>query len=73
MNSEHQDRKTEPASKATVLDLIIGKFASAEGKGGGEFYTPQCAVQVLVTCWNPTKAACSIGATVRAACSCNPK
>ena len=25
-----------------------GKFASAEGKGGDEFYTPQCVVQVLV-------------------------
>jgi type I restriction enzyme M protein len=32
-----------------------GKFASAEGKGGGEFYTPQCVVQVLVAMLEPYK------------------
>ena len=31
------------------------KFASAEGKGGGEFYTPQCVVQVLVAMLEPYK------------------
>ena len=31
-----------------VYEYFLGKFASAEGKGGGEFYTPQCVVQVLV-------------------------
>ena len=30
-------------------------FASAEGKGGGEFYTPQCVVQVLVAMLEPYK------------------
>ena len=32
-----------------------GKFASAEGKGGGEFYTPQCVVQLLVAMLEPYK------------------
>jgi len=31
-----------------VYEYFLDKFASAEGRGGGEFYTPQCVVQVLV-------------------------
>jgi len=31
-----------------VYEYFLGKFASGEGKGGGEFYTPQCVVQMLV-------------------------
>lgn len=31
-----------------VYEYFLGKFASAEGKGGGEFYTPQCVVELLV-------------------------
>jgi type I restriction enzyme M protein len=42
-----------------VYEYFLGKFASAEGKGGGEFYTPQCVVRRSSPCWNPTKAACS--------------
>jgi len=29
MNSEHQDGTTEPASKATVWDFVIGKSGGA--------------------------------------------
>lgn len=38
-----------------VYEYFLGKFASAEGKGGGEFYTPQCVVQVLVEMLEPYK------------------
>jgi type I restriction enzyme M protein len=38
-----------------VYEYFLGKFASAEGKGGGEFYTPQCIVQVLVAMLEPYK------------------
>src|ERR1035441_9749773 len=38
-----------------VYEYFLKKFASAEGKGGGEFYTPQCVVQVLVAMLEPYK------------------
>jgi len=31
-----------------VYEYFLSEFASAEGKKGGQFYTPQCVVQVLV-------------------------
>src|SRR5262245_56887178 len=31
-----------------VYEYFLGKFANAEGKGGGEFYTPQSVVKLLV-------------------------
>ena len=36
-------------------EYCLRKFASAEGKGGGEFYTPQCVVEVLVALLEPYK------------------
>jgi len=36
-----------------VYEYFLGRFASAEGKGGGEFYTPHCVVQVLVAMLEP--------------------
>jgi type I restriction enzyme M protein len=38
-----------------VYEYFLGKFANAKGKGGGEFYTPQCVVQVLVAMLEPYK------------------
>ncbi|MDZ7641454.1 MAG: class I SAM-dependent DNA methyltransferase [Desulfurivibrio sp.] len=38
-----------------VYEYFLGKFAAAEGKGGGEFYTPQCVVQLLVEMIEPYK------------------
>ncbi|MDV6318676.1 class I SAM-dependent DNA methyltransferase [Chromohalobacter sp. HP20-39] len=38
-----------------VYEYFLGKFAAAEGKGGGEFYTPQCVVQLLVEMLEPYK------------------
>jgi len=36
-----------------VYEYFLGRFAAAEGKGGGEFYTPQCVVQLLVNMIEP--------------------
>ncbi len=38
-----------------VYEYFLGHFAAAEGKGGGEFYTPQCVVQLLVQMIEPYK------------------
>ena len=36
-----------------VYEYFLSRFASAEGKGGGEFYTPQSVVQLLVEMLEP--------------------
>ncbi|MGL4393629.1 MAG: type I restriction-modification system subunit M [Brevinema sp.] len=36
-----------------VYEYFLGKFASQEGKGGGEFYTPACVVKTLVQMIEP--------------------
>ncbi|MCM3390234.1 type I restriction-modification system subunit M [Ureibacillus chungkukjangi] len=38
-----------------VYEYFLSKFASAEGKGGGEFYTPSTVVQLLVEMLQPYK------------------
>lgn len=38
-----------------VYEYFLGRFASAEGKGGGEFYTPQSVVKLLVAMIEPYK------------------
>ncbi len=38
-----------------VYEYFLGKFASAEGKAGGEFYTPQSVVRLLVEMIEPYK------------------
>ena len=38
-----------------IYEYFIGRFASAEGKGGGEFYTPQSIVKLLVKMLQPYK------------------
>ena len=38
-----------------VYEYFLGRFASAEGKGGGEFFTPQCVVKLLVEMIEPFK------------------
>lgn len=38
-----------------VYEYFLAKFASAEGKGGGEFYTPAHVVRVLVEMLEPYK------------------
>ncbi len=38
-----------------VYEYFLGRFASAEGKGGGEFYTARCIVKLLVEMIEPFK------------------
>ncbi len=38
-----------------VYEYFLGHFASAEGKGGGEFYTPRSVIRVLVEMLEPYK------------------
>lgn len=38
-----------------VYEYFLGRFASAEGKGGGEFFTPQSVVKLLVEMLEPYK------------------
>src|SRR5207244_5336699 len=38
-----------------VYEYFIGKFAAAEGKAGGEFFTPQAVVKLLVEMIEPYK------------------
>jgi type I restriction enzyme M protein len=38
-----------------VYEYFLGQFASAEGKKGGEFYTPRCVVKLLVEMIEPYK------------------
>jgi type I restriction enzyme M protein len=38
-----------------VYEYFLGQFASAEGKKGGEFYTPRCIVKLLVEMLRPYK------------------
>jgi type I restriction enzyme M protein len=56
-----------------VYEYFLAQFASAEGKKGGQFYTPTHVVRVLVRSWRPTKAASTTRAAARAACSCRPR
>ena len=36
-----------------VYEYFLGEFAAAEGKKGGQFYTPRCIVQLLVEMLEP--------------------
>lgn len=45
--------KNEKDLLGRVYEYFLGKFASAEGKGGGEFYTPASVVKVLVEMLEP--------------------
>ncbi len=38
-----------------VYEYFLSQFASAEGKKGGQFYTPRCVVEVLVAMLSPYK------------------
>ena len=49
---------TESRSKdviGRVYEYFLSQFASAEGKKGGEFYTPRCVVKLLVEMLEPYK------------------
>ncbi len=49
---------TESRSKdilGRVYEYFLGQFADAEGKKGGQFYTPRCIVRLLVEMMEPYK------------------
>ncbi len=48
---EHQSRDT----LGRVYEYFLSRFASAEGRGGGEFYTPTSVVRLLVEMLEPYK------------------
>ncbi len=48
-SAEHQAKDT----LGRVYEYFLSRFASSEGKGGGEFYTPSSVVRVLVEMLEP--------------------
>ena len=57
-----------------VYEYFLSQFASAEGKKGGQFYTPRCVVRVLGgNALARTRAVCSTRAAAPAACSCRAR
>jgi type I restriction enzyme M protein len=52
-----------------VYEYFLGQFALAEGKKGGQFYTPGSVVKLLVEMIEPYEGECSIPAAARAGCS----
>lgn len=50
-SKEHRDKDT----LGRVYEYFLSRFASSEGKGGGEFYTPSSVVRVLVEMLEPFK------------------
>ena len=49
------DKAKEMDMLGRVYEYFLSRFASAEGKGGGEFYTPACIVRTLVEMIEPFK------------------
>ncbi len=56
-----------------VYEYFISGFASAEGKRGGEFFTPAPLSARLLKCSNPIRGASMTPAADRAACSFSPR
>jgi type I restriction enzyme M protein len=49
------ERAREMDVLGRIYEYFIAKFASSEGKSGGEFYTPSCVVRLLVEMIEPYK------------------
>ena len=47
------DRAKARDTLGRVYEYFLGKFAQAEGKLGGEFFTPRCIVRLLVEMLEP--------------------
>ena len=41
-----------------VYEYFLGEFANAEGKKGGQFYTPKAIVKLMVEMIEPIKEGC---------------
>jgi type I restriction enzyme M protein len=48
-----EDREIDVVGR--VYEYFLGKFAATEGKGGGEFYTPKCVVNLIAEMIEPFK------------------
>ena len=46
-----QDKEADVVGR--VYEYFLGKFAATEGKGGGEFYTPKCVVNLIAEMIEP--------------------
>ncbi len=51
----HEDGDTSKDILGRVYEYFLGGFAGAEGKRGGEFYTPRSIVRVLIEMLEPYK------------------
>lgn len=56
-----------------VYEYFLGNFARAEGKRGGEFFTPPSVVKVIVEVLEPSVGGCMTRAAVPEACLCRPR
>lgn len=52
---EGQDKRRSFDLLGRVYEYFLSQFATAEGKKGGEFYTPRCIVKLLVEMIEPFK------------------
>ena len=50
---DEKGAKSEQDIVGRVYEYFLGKFAATEGKGGGEFYTPKCVVNLLAEMIEP--------------------
>ncbi|MEW4451994.1 class I SAM-dependent DNA methyltransferase [Bremerella sp. JC817] len=48
-----EQEESEQDIVGRVYEYFLGKFAATEGKGGGEFYTPKCVVNLLAEMIEP--------------------
>ena len=69
--AEEADRSRDILGR--VYEYFLGGFAGAEGKRGGEFYTPRSVVRLLVEMLEPTRAASMTPAAAPGACSSSPR
>lgn len=51
VDSEGAESETDIVGR--VYEYFLGNFAATEGKGGGEFYTPKCVVNLLAEMIEP--------------------
>lgn len=48
-----EEQASEEDIVGRVYEYFLGKFAASEGKGGGEFYTPKCVVNLIAEMIEP--------------------
>ena len=69
LQRELQGRATRRAAPKDVLgsvyEYFLSQFASAEGKKGGEFYTPRSVVKLLVEMLEPSRHKAGTGKLVQ--------